>query len=532
MQPVASLPGSPESGSPESAISEPASSESPSVPPLGLATKFWFGVGQASEGMKNYAFNAFLIFYYSLVLGLDPALAGLAGAIALVFDAISDPVVGTLSDNLRHRWGRRHLFMYLAAVPLGVTFYLVWAPPAGLGQLGLFVWMLVWTVAARAAMTLYHVPHLALGADLSTDYSERTNIVAWRTFFGVVGFAGVAFGLPLFLFPLFPAAEGLSPQQNPAVYPVMGMVFGALMAILIVGSALGTHSRIPHLVPGSAIREPFSLLRTLSQMREAVSNPSFRALFVGLLIFYVVRGIDASLNIAMGTYFWEIGEYAVYLQGITGLAVLVGVPVWVPLSRRIDKKRTFIVGISGFGILVALMPTLKLIGLFPSMATAPNLYLGLLFGSGAVSGAFVAGPLVVSGSMLADIADEHEVLEGRRREGIFFGANSFSAKAASGIGNLAAGLLLSAIAFPLRAEVGTVDPTTLYQLALLYGPGSLGITLVALVIMGRYRLTSARYAEIRAVLDARIREPHRQTPVLEERRLPASEPISRVAPAR
>jgi len=487
------------------------SSGSRTTPPLGLGTKFWFGVGQASEGMKNYAFNAFLIFFYSNVLGLNAVLAGLAAAISLCFDAVSDPAVGTLSDNLRHRWGRRHPFMYLAALPMGVTFYFTWAPPAGLGQGALFAWMLVWSILARGAMTLYHVPHLALGADLSTDYAERTNIVAWRTFFGVVGFAGLAFSLPLVLFPMFPVPEPLTPQQNPAVYPAMGAIFGFLMAVVIFLSALGTHSRIPHLVPGSTTQESFSFGQTLRQMREALTNPSFRSLFTGLLVFYIVRGVDASLNVAMGTYFWEIGADAVYLQAITGLTVLFGLPIWVPLSRRIDKKRTFIAGLAGFGGLVALMPTLKLFGFYPSLETHPELYRGLLFGSAALSGLCVAGPLVAAGSMLADIADEHELLQGRRREGIFFGANSFSAKAAAGVGNLVAGFVLWAISFPLQAEVGTVDPWTIQQLALIYGPGALGITGIALFVMGGYQLDARRYAQIRAELDAR-RQPDSALP--------------------
>ena len=133
------------------------------------------------------------MFYFNQVLGLSGTLAGTAIFIALVFDAVSDPVAGSLSDRFRSRWGRRHPFMYASAAPLAVTFYLLFNPPSGLGQAGLFCWLLCFAVLVRASMTLYHVPHLALGAELTDDYSERTTVVAYRSLFSMVG----AFATPV-----------------------------------------------------------------------------------------------------------------------------------------------------------------------------------------------------------------------------------------------------------------------------------------------------------------------------------------------
>jgi Na+/melibiose symporter-like transporter len=98
------------------------------APRLGFFHKLWFGVGQSAEGMKNAGFGTFLLIYYSQILGLNPALAGAVLLIALVFDAVTDPLTGSLSDTWRGRFGRRHGFMYAAALPMAVTFYFVWAP--------------------------------------------------------------------------------------------------------------------------------------------------------------------------------------------------------------------------------------------------------------------------------------------------------------------------------------------------------------------------------------------------------------------
>jgi Na+/melibiose symporter-like transporter len=160
----------------------------PSVaPPLRLWTKISYGIGQAGEGIKTTALEAFLIFYYNQALAMPATKAALATFIALGVDAVFDPLVGSVSDSLRSRWGRRHPFMYAGAVPFGVMLYLLFAPPAGLSENGLFVWMVGFTIAVRMAMAVYLIPHNALGAELSADYHERTSIGSWRLFFGFVG---------------------------------------------------------------------------------------------------------------------------------------------------------------------------------------------------------------------------------------------------------------------------------------------------------------------------------------------------------
>ena len=134
---------------------------------VNLTTKLSYGIGQAAEGIKNAAFGTFLLLYYNQVLGLSGSLAGIAIFIALCFDAVTDPIAGSISDNFRSKWGRRHPFMYASAIPLAIAFYFLFVPMDGLGTTGLFIWMTVFTILTRGAMTLYHVPHLALGAELS-----------------------------------------------------------------------------------------------------------------------------------------------------------------------------------------------------------------------------------------------------------------------------------------------------------------------------------------------------------------------------
>ena len=128
-----------------------------------------YGVGQLPEGIKSAAFGFYLLFFFNQVLGLSGTLAGIAVFIALCVDALSDPVVGSWSDSTRSRFGRRHPFMYLAAVPFAASFYLLFVPPEGLGTVGLFFWLCGFTMLTRTAMTFYTVPYMALGAELTED---------------------------------------------------------------------------------------------------------------------------------------------------------------------------------------------------------------------------------------------------------------------------------------------------------------------------------------------------------------------------
>jgi Na+/melibiose symporter-like transporter len=474
------------------------------VPPLRLYTKIAYGIGQLGEGFKNSSFETFLFFYYNQVLGLSGTLAGLATAIALVFDAVVDPMIGSLSDAQKGKWGRRHPFMYAAAVPFGVSFYFLFVPPAGLGETGLFVWLTVTAIAVRTTMALYLVPHNALGAELTADYHERTGIVGYRTVLGVLGgFSTTVLGFFYFLraTPEYPTG-----QLNPGAYPHYAFFFGCAAVVAVLVSALGTHSRIRTLLEPLHKHARFSLRRLATELRDALASPSFRSLFLGILVFFVTRGVQQELGLHVSTHFWELTTQQIGIVAVISVAGIVfGVPFWTIMSRRLDKKPTFLWGTLVFAILAMLPVLLKLVGFWPAKEQA-GLYLSLLSACGFLA-AFGAGAgLVAAGSMMADLVDEHEFDTGRRQEGIFFGAIAFSAKASSGVGHLLAGVAIDVIHFPEKAVPGEVAPEIVRYLGMLYGPGIFVMGMLAFYFLIRYSLTAARVAEIQKVLAERRAE--------------------------
>ena len=125
-----------------------------------------YGFGAAAYGVKNNGFDYFLMIFYGQVLGVDTRLIGLALLISLVFDALSDPLVGYLSDNWRSKWGRRHPFMYAAALPVAASYFLLWNPPA-FSETGLFIYVTLLSIFIRTLITFYETPSSALTAELT-----------------------------------------------------------------------------------------------------------------------------------------------------------------------------------------------------------------------------------------------------------------------------------------------------------------------------------------------------------------------------
>lgn len=139
-----------------------------------LRTKTLFGLGAAAESVCLYSFSFLVMLYYNQVLGLPATLAGLGPTIALIVDAITDPVVGSWSDRLRNKkWGRRHPFMLTAPIPVALSLYMIFSPPMGLSTTELFLWLSCFSVLLHLFMTLFFVPHLAFGGEMSKDYHER-----------------------------------------------------------------------------------------------------------------------------------------------------------------------------------------------------------------------------------------------------------------------------------------------------------------------------------------------------------------------
>ena len=257
-------------------------------PPVSWRVRLSYALGQLPEGVKTAAFGFFLLFYFNQVLGLSGTLAGIALFIALCFDAVSDPLVGSWSDFARSRWGRRHPFMYAAAIPFAVSFFLLFTPPAGLGETGLFVWLIVFSVLTRTTMTFYQVPYLSMGAELTDSYDERTLLAALRNVFQLLGMFAVLIGGNLLFFSDSP--EYPNGQLNPNAYLPFAL---ACVPFLLGGvwfAALGTHGEIPRLNRPTDTTRPPMWRAALQDVVTAFRIPAFSAIVGASIMFGINQG--------------------------------------------------------------------------------------------------------------------------------------------------------------------------------------------------------------------------------------------------
>ncbi|MCB1645260.1 MAG: MFS transporter, partial [Pseudomonadales bacterium] len=330
--------------------------------PLGL--KLGYAIGAAAEAIIGVAFNAFNFFFYTNILGVPGTLAGMAITIALVFDAVSDPVVGAWSDRWRSKLGRRHPFMLTAPIPVMACLYFIYSPPEALESFGLFVWLTVLTVIMRTAMTLYHVPHLALGAELSADFTERTRIMSINTLIGGLGGYGTAF----FAYAHFFAATPEYPNGmlNPGAYHELAVWASTVGGIIMIVTTITTMSVIPRLPKLDLSTERFSYKIFFSDFKAALQNRNYFLLLVGYLLLSATLGVRDTINVHMNTYFWELLPAEIkYFTLFGALAPLIGFIFSAPLHNRFEKKPVLVACLILHLIITSAPVLLRMAGWFP-----------------------------------------------------------------------------------------------------------------------------------------------------------------------
>ena len=458
---------------------------------VSLGNKLAYGFGSVAFGVKNNGFDYFLLFFYSQVMGVSASLVSAALAIALVFDAISDPLIGFFSDNTRTRWGRRHPYMYGAAVPVTLCYFLLWNPPGQLSGDELFPFLVAVSILVRTLITVYEIPSSALVAEMTDDYDERTSLLSYRYFFGWSG--GTLMATVATLMLLVPTDEVSDGMFNVAGYELMGLVAAGFIFTAIAVSALGTHSLIPNLKAPPPKRS-LSLVTIYKEIFETLATRSFAALFMSAMFGAVATGLVASLAYLLYTFLWgftaqQIGLISASVVISAVLALFIS-PV---ISKKLGKKRGAIaVGILAFTVNPAPI-VLRLLDLMPENGDPIlfPLYLTIIV----VDVALIIVYQTLGSSMIADLVEDAEVRTNKRSEGVFFASVTFIRKTTQGIGVVAAGLLLTFTQFPEGATPDQVPVSVVHDLATIYVPAVVLLWSLMILCISMYQVDRAVHEE-------------------------------------
>jgi len=470
-----------------------------------VKTKVAFGFGEIATATKGYAMSMFLFFYYNQVLGLNSSLASLALGIAIVFDGINDPIVGSISDNWRSKLGRRHPFMWFSAVPLCISFYFMFQPPEGLSQGLLFAWLTVFAILARSSITLFQIPHTAFGAELSTNYGERSRIMSYQMLFGWIG--GVGFSVTCYTL-IFARTEDMKRGGllNPDHYFEVAVLGVILMFLGIIISTAFTQREGRILAELPQPKQTFGLIPLLLKILEALKNKNFRLMFLGIFIHGALGGVGSVMGLHMQTYFWGLVPSQIWYFSFAGLISNFGAFALIQvIANRFEKKRVLI-AMATFGLLDSLIViSLRLLNWFPQNGDPILLpIIVTTWTMGATAGA-ISG--IMNRSMIADIVDEHEITTGMRQEGIFFSAIAFSGKAVSGIGTIFGGIVLSIIGFPTQVEsIISVPQDVIFRMGVFMGPILACFYAIPIIIYSFYDISKKKHAQIQEELYVLRRE--------------------------
>jgi glycoside/pentoside/hexuronide:cation symporter, GPH family len=438
----------------------------PAAEKLPLHIKLGNGFGSMAYGVKDNGFATFLLLFYNQVLGLDAGTVGFILLLALLGDAIIDPLVGFWSDKTHSRWGKRHPWMYAAILPMAASWIMLWHPPE-LGTEALYLYLLLIAFLMRASVSCYEVPALSVMPALTSDYDERTALTRWRFLFAWAG--GLLMLMLAFGVLLVPSEKYPVGQLNVDGYQMYGWLGAALMILATFVGALTTHKRLAKLPDTAPTHLPLG--ETLRQIRRTLSNRAYLVLMLSALFSFVNQGMSFSITTYLLTYYWEMPQagfivYAISLFiGVVGAFFLVGV-----LQARMEKKTGAMIA-GALALLFVVSPYFaRQLGLFPE--NGGPMLIPVLFTLITIGNSLAVCASMLIQSMAADVIESSQAETGERNEGLFFSGYFFVQKCSHGLGIFLSGAIVTLSAFPKQAKPGAVaqgvmDDFVLYYLAVL-----------------------------------------------------------------
>ncbi len=417
-------------------------------------TKAGYGTASIGLGAVELMLQVYLLELYILA-GLKPSLAGTAIAVAIFWDAVSDPLMGIISDKTSSEssLGPRVPYLFMGTVLLSVGFSFLFSPQTGASQTTLFNQLLIWYLVVNTAMTLYSVPYLALINDVSAGEKERASFFGWRIVLGSIGLL-IGIGLPIYFSPKNsqPSIEELLSSRA-----TTGITLGIIAGISCIFSAI----TILKFLRGHTDQRkstPYTPYNTGAIFKQALVSPLFRYLAFGFVAIAIGRSFNSSLALP---YYRSTLKFTEEQFGLTILTltvfIIASAPIWVRLANRFAKATLFLSAVAALAILSSIA--------YPTIPPKAISWIILV----ASIGGILVSSIVLLDSLFSDFVESEKESQSRDVSGAYYGIWRMLSKVARALGIACSGLLLSAIGY----EEGSLsqDYSTERAIAWAFGPG-------------------------------------------------------------
>lgn len=444
--------------------------------------KLFYGLGGAGDGIMGGVIFVLAMKIYNWEFGIDAGLIGLALLVPRLWDAVTDPFMGSISDNTRTRWGRRRPYIFWGAVLTGLLCMAVWSPPLGLGKTGLFWYLLIVSTLFFTAYTVFVIPYSAMGFELTTNFHERTSVMAYKIFFvNFVNLTLMSIAYKLCRWEVL----GETPVQ---AVRVVGIAYGALIILFGIIPAIFCHTK--EIQPSSAPREKVNIVKAVEM---SLGNKPYIIIVVSSLLLvmgiYLVSQLGGFLTLA---YVFEgnkdkVANLEVAVSICYGVAGLLGTVIAPAITKRFGKHQTALGTVVVLAIAFAfsffyITPKYPYLQIISALFMSPGMTIFI----------------VAISSMMADTIDYDEYRTGTRREGSFVSLSAFTTKVSLALALGVSGLLVNLSGFVPEATVQSEK--TILALRLMYALVPVGFLVIVYILMRHYSLTENRVHEIQGEL--------------------------------
>lgn len=453
---------------------------------LSLKDTLSYSVGNLGYGVVSQMITSYLVFYTTVILKIPGSLIGLIIGLSVLWDAISDPIMGYISDTSRSRLGRRHFYILIGTLLISITNILLWNVNTSYALWLKFLIVLVSIFLIKTFITIFVTPYSALGAELSSNYQERSMVQAIKTIFFLSAIVLVTAGAMFVFFK--PTSVYINGQLNPGAYKNMAIVGSIIMLISGLFTYFST-KKFKIVNTSDDKTTQFSLKEFYYKTKFIMKQKDYRAVFLGYMFTNLATAIIGTIGLHTYTYTFRLNNTEIgIIVGAQFLTSILAQPLWVKIANKIDKNNAVRLGLklSILGCVILLFSVI-----FRAFIIENFTYL-LIYAI--VIGFSTSGLFSIPLSMIADTVDQQEYITGNRNEGIYYGLLTFGYKISQAIAIVIFGTMLDIIKFnpDLKIQVSS----TAFSLGALLSIGSLVTFVFSYIAYNKYTLTESKVQAI------------------------------------